>query len=244
MVVSALFALLAVAVALYGRKVEADSVQLTGASLVTLTSLLVPLVAVVLGHDAIVGERERNTLGLLLSLPVRRVEVIIAKFLGRLIALGFAVGFGIGVAMVAGPPAGRERLLSLLGPALLLGAAFLAIGVFISTLARRQISAASAAVALWFLLVLLYDFGLLSVLVISDGAVGNATIATAIIANPVGLFRLQMLAVFGGADALLNLGVVVPAPGSLAALLIWTAWIGLPIAGSALALTRLKSPTT
>ena len=51
-------------------------------SLICLASLLVPLVALVLSHDAIVGERERNTLGLLLSLPVGRFEVVGAKLEG------------------------------------------------------------------------------------------------------------------------------------------------------------------
>jgi Cu-processing system permease protein len=71
-VISLLFALLATGVGLYGRSAETDVAKLTGPSLVTLASLLVPLVALVLSHDAIVGERERNTLGLLLSLPVGR----------------------------------------------------------------------------------------------------------------------------------------------------------------------------
>jgi Cu-processing system permease protein len=58
-VISILFALLASAVSLYGRSAESEVSKLTGPSLVTLASLLVPLVALVLSHDAIVGERER-----------------------------------------------------------------------------------------------------------------------------------------------------------------------------------------
>jgi Cu-processing system permease protein len=95
LVISVLFALLATGVGLYGRSAEADAAALTGPSLVTLTGLLVPLVALVLGHDAIVGERERNTLGLLLSLPVSRPGVVLAKYLGRLIALCGAIALGL-----------------------------------------------------------------------------------------------------------------------------------------------------
>ena len=65
LVISALFALLATGVSLYGRSAEVEVAKLTGPSLVTLTALLVPLVAMVLSHDAIVGERERNTLDLI-----------------------------------------------------------------------------------------------------------------------------------------------------------------------------------
>ena len=40
-------------------------------SLSSLTIFLVPLIALLLSHDAIVGEAERGTLLLLLSYPVR-----------------------------------------------------------------------------------------------------------------------------------------------------------------------------
>ena len=240
LVVSVLFALLSVAVALYGRRVEAGTAQLTGASLVTLASLLVPLVALVLGHDAIVGERERNTLGLLLSLPVSRTEVTIAKFLGRLVALGVALSLGLGVAIAAAPVGGRAALTALIGPSLMLGASFLAIGVLVSSIAKRQIGAASAVVAIWFFMVILFDLGLLGLMVISDGAVSSQTIATLMTANPVGLFRVQLLQYFGGGTALSDLGINVPAPGSAAATLLWSAWIIVPVLLSGL-LLRYRS---
>ena len=60
LVVSVLFAALASAVSAYGESAGngATSASLTGPSLVTLASLFVPLVALVLSHDAIVGPRE------------------------------------------------------------------------------------------------------------------------------------------------------------------------------------------
>ncbi|MCB9557336.1 MAG: ABC transporter permease subunit [Deltaproteobacteria bacterium] len=238
-VVSVLFALLAVAVSLYGRRGDAAAAaQLTGASLVTLASLLIPLVAMVLGHDAIVGERERNTLGLLLSLPVSRLEVTLAKFVGRLIALAAAVGAGVGLAIAVAESAQRSTLAALIVPSLLLGAAFLSVGVLISSLARRQISAASAVVALWFLLAIFYDIGLLGLMVASDGAVGGKTIAALVVGNPVGLFRLQMLSALGGAQGLRDAGLLVPQAASSTAFVMWTAWILLPLIGSAFLLAR------
>jgi len=106
-VISVLFALLASAVSLYGRSAEAEIAKLTGPSLVTLASLLIPLVALVLSHDAIVGERERNTLGLLLSLPVGRFEVVFAKHIGRGLALVLAVLVGLGAALAPARRAAR-----------------------------------------------------------------------------------------------------------------------------------------
>ncbi len=239
-VISVLFALLATAVSLYGRSLEVDVARLTGPSLVTLTALLVPLVAMVLSHDAIVGERERNTLGLLLSLPVGRVEVVFAKFLGRALALTASVVVGLGVAMLASDPAGANSLLQLLGPTLLLGLAFLSIGMLISATCRRQVTAASVVVVAWFLLVFFYDLGLLGLLVVTDGAISQQAVSSLVVANPAGLFRVQMMQAFAGPDVLRELGMTASLPDVVGMSAIWAAWVVLPSACSGVLLSREK----
>ncbi len=233
LVSSLLFAALASAVGAYGAQAEAGPggvSALTGPSLVTLASLFVPLVALVLSHDAIVGERERNTLGLLLSLPVSRLEVVLAKFVGRAVALTLAVGLGLGGAMVMASDGERAALLALLGPTLALGLAYLSIGVLISSIASRQTIAASLVVVVWFGLVFFYDLGLLALLVLTDGAVSQQTVASLVIANPAGLYRVAMMQAFVGPEALADLGLVatLPGPGTRAA--IWLGWILGPVA--------------
>jgi len=240
LVISALFAVLASAVSLYGRSAEADVAKLTGPSLVTLTSLLVPLVAMVLSHDAIVGERERNTLGLLLSLPVSRLEVVVGKFIGRALALCLSVAVGLGFAMAVSDSAGAATLLRLLGPTLLLGLAFLSLGVLISATTRRQATAASVVVVCWFLLVFFYDLGLLALLVVSDGEVSQRTIASLVLANPAGLYRVQMMQAFAGPEVLRDLGMTVAPPGRLTVSLLWGAWLVLPSLLSGVLLSRRK----
>jgi Cu-processing system permease protein len=160
---------------------------------------------------------------------------------GRLLALVAALCAGLALAVVGAGAASRGALLSLLGPCVALGAAFLSLGVFVSTLTRRQIGAASAVVAIWFFLVVLYDLGLLGLLVLSDGALGKTAVAHLVIANPVGLFRLQMLAVFGATDALAGLGIAVPSPRSLTAILLWLGWIIVPLLFSGAVLSWRKS---
>lgn len=239
-VISALFALLASGVSLYGRSEELTATRLIGPSLVTLASLFVPLVALILGHDAIVGERERNTLGLLLSLPVRRCEVIAAKFVGRLAALGGAIGLGLGAALLCASADSRAVLVQLVGPTLLLGAAFLSLGVLLSTAVTRQITAASLVVATWFLLVFFYDLGLLGVMVLSDGRVAPNTIATLVVVNPAGLFRLEMMQRFAGPEVLEGLGMNVALPGPALVAGLWILWILVPVALSGALLTWKK----
>ncbi len=240
LVISLLFALLAGGVSLYGRSAEASAAALTGPSLVTLASLLVPLVALVLGHDAIVGERERNTLGLLLSLPVTRLEVILAKFVGRLVALMAAVGLGLGLAMAFAGPEQARVLSQLLFPTVLLGAAFLSMGVMISTVVSRQVTAASLVVSIWFLFVFFYDLGLLGLLVATDGQVSQESIVSLVFANPAGLFRVEMMERFAGPEVLESLGMTVNLPGEFARAAIWGAWIVVPAALSGVFLGRQK----
>lgn len=239
-VISVLFALLAVAVGLYGRNAGAEVSKLTGPSLVTLASLLVPLVALVLSHDAIVGERERNTLGLLLSLPVGRFEVVFAKMIGRGLALAASVALGLGAAMLASDPAGTRTLLALMGPTLLLGLAFLSIGLLISTVARRQVTAASIVVVVWFGLVFFYDLGVLGLLVLTEGGLSQEFVSALVVGNPAGLYRVEMMVAFSGPDVLGDLGLESGLPGVATVWALWAGWLVIPVLASGALLARRK----
>jgi Cu-processing system permease protein len=239
-VISILFALLASGVGLYGRSAEVEVAKLTGPSLVTLASLLVPLVALILSHDAIVGERERNTLGLLLSLPVGRFEVVVAKLLGRSLALAIAVGVGLGAAMLVSEPEGVRSLAALMGPTLLLGLAFLSLGLLISAVARRQVTAASVVVVVWFGLVFFFDLGVLGLLVITDGGISQEAVSSLVVSNPAGLYRVQMMHAFAGPEVLQELGLSAGLPGAAATWLLWGSWLVVPALLSGALLSRRK----
>lgn len=240
LVISVLFALLASAVGLYGQSAEGNAAAITGPSLVTLSSLFVPLVALALGYDAIVGERERNTLGLLLSLPASRSEIVIAKFLGRALALAIAVGLGLGAAVLTSSAGERHTLEALFIPTLLLGWTFVGVGMLVSTVTSRQSTAASFVIAIWFLFVFFYDLGLLGLLVATDGAVSEGTITALVVANPAGLYRVELMSALAGPDALADLGLTTALPGELVRTLLWTAWVATPVALSALLLSRQR----
>lgn len=241
LVITGLFVTLAGGVGLYGKSVDGSEGALTAPSLMTLCSFLVPLVALVLGHDAIVGERERNTLGLLFSLPVRRGEVLVAKFLGRALALTLAVGLGLGSAalMFGGGQAGR--ILYMLAPTLLLGLAFLSIGVAISTFVQRRATAASAIVTVWFVFVLFYDMGLLGLMVATDGQLPQSVVVGLVAANPAGLYRMGLLVDLVGTEALGEMGLGAALPSIPLRYGIWLAWVLLPLALGALGLARRRT---
>jgi len=204
-------------------------------SLSSLTIFLVPLIALLLSHDAIVGESERGTMLLLLSYPVGRSEVIFGKFLGHLAILGFATLFGYGAAAGALTIAGSDIALESWGAfaamivsSILLGAVFLAIGYLASTLVSERSTAGGIAIGIWLFFVLIYDMALLGGLVAAKGhAVPALLLDLLLLANPTDVYRLLNLGA-GNAGALSGMGGVaahsgLTPPVLVAALLLWTA---------------------
>ena len=215
--------------------VGVNRLDVTIVSLSSLTIFLVPLIALLLSHDAVVGESERGTMLLLLSYPVGRNEVIFGKFVGHLAILAFATLCGYGAAAVAlvvtGAEVGPESWIafaSMVGYSILLGAIFLAIGYLMSTLASERSTAGGIAIGIWLFFVLIYDMALLGGLVAAQGhAVPPLLLDLLLIANPTDVYRLLNLG-SGSAGALSGLGGIaensrLSAPVLTAALLIWTA---------------------
>ncbi len=225
LVLTLLFILLSSGITLYGKAGDMSQGEMVGPSLVTLSSLLIPLVGLLLGFDAVVGERERRTLNLLLSMPLHRWELIVAKFLGRFIPLAVAILAGILAAVLLLEDGYGTVLLQLVVPSLLLGASFLALGIMVSSLVVRQATASSLLITIWFLLVFFYDLGILGALVLSDGALSKGLCSGLVVANPVGLYRVVMIRSFGGDDFFSGFGMesYIPGPGTETA--IWLAWI-------------------
>ncbi len=203
-------------------------------SLSSLTIFLVPLIALLLSHDAIVGESERGTMLLLLSYPIGRSEVIFGKFLGHLAILAFATAIGYGAAAAALTVTGTDiaidswrAFLSMVGSSVLLGAVFLAIGYLTSTLVSERSTAGGIAIGIWLFFVLIYDMALLGGLVAAKGqAVPALLLDLLLLANPTDVYRLLNLG-SGNAGALSGMGGIaahtgLTAPVLIAALTLWT----------------------
>jgi Cu-processing system permease protein len=250
--ITALLALLALALSLLGSaptgSTGAGALDVMVVSLASLTIFLVPLIALMLSHDAIVGEAERGTLLLLLSYPVSRGQVILGKFLGHLAILTFATAVGYGIAGLAlgflageGLGDGWAAFALMIGASVALGAAFLAIGYAISALAPERGVAAGIAVGVWLLFALVYDMLVLGLLVVDQGAVVTPAVLNALLLlNPADIYRLLTLS--GSADARLYAGMAGVAADTtlewqvlLAAL---AAWIAVPLALAAILFRR------
>lgn len=227
--------------------VGAGGLDVVVVSLSSLSVFLVPLIALLISHDAIVGESERGTLLLLLSYPVARWQVIVGKFAGHLAILAFAtlVGYGAAAAALAltgslGGAAGWPAFASLIGSSVMLGAVFVAIGYLVSALCGERGTAGGVAIGVWLVFVLIYDMALLGLLVVDRGRTVTAEMLNALLLlNPADAYRLLNL---GGDSigAVSGMGGVADhatlAPATLLAAL--TAWTALPLAAAMLVFSR------
>jgi Cu-processing system permease protein len=228
--------------------VGARALDVVVVSLASLTIFLVPLIALLLGHDAIVGEMERGTMLLLLSYPVARSQVVLGKFLGHLAILVFATVIGYGAAALALAATGAEidrasaaAFAAMLGSSVLLGAVFVAIGYLVSALAADRGTAAGIAIGVWLLFVLIYDMALLGLLVVDQGRLVTGGVLDALLLlNPTDAYRLFNLTGFAGVSALAGMsglaGTTALAPWQLALALV--GWVLLPLGLAALAFKR------
>lgn len=211
------------------------SLEFTITSLVSLVIYLVPLIALLLGFDAIVGERERGSLDLLLAYPVTRSELLLGKYVGLAMALALAMLAGLAtVGVVLVMQFGNRALFHYAGfvtSALLMGLAFLSLAVLVSVIARDRTRASGAAIILWFLFVLVFDLVLLGVLVATAGHYGGDVFPWLLLLNPTDVFRIMN--VFSTEDVRSAYGLVSVVPpmlsnlGMLSAVMI--GWIAIPL---------------
>lgn len=128
---------------------------------VDVVGLFVPLVSILLGYKAVVGERESGSIKLLLSAPHSRLDLAIGKFVGRsvvfalallvgMLAAGLAVIVQLGTLPVA-------RYVALVLATLAFGLAFLALtlGLSMATPSSRRVT--GAAIGAYIAFAMLWD---------------------------------------------------------------------------------------
>lgn len=244
--ISIVFATLALGIAWFGAAASGTvgyaSTPATIASLASLGIFLIPLIALLLAYDAIVGEEEGGTLLLLLTYPLSRGQLLFGKFLGHSLTLALATVIGFGIAGVAIALLVDDVAVGTLAAALLrfilstilLGWGFIALAYLVSVRVSEKPLAAGLALAIWFFFVLIFDLMLLGLLVASEGRLNPELLPWLLLLNPTDIYRLLNIVVFeGGAQltGVLSLGSDLPmGPGGL-----WVAlviWFVVPLAGA------------
>ena len=182
--------------------VGVDQLAVTIVSLASLSVFLLPLMALLLSYDALVGEVERGTMLLLLTYPLSRSDIIIGKFLGQTLGLGLATILGFGSAALVLVYGGIESANwmafgVLIGSSVVLGAAFVALGLAISAMPRQRSAAAALAFGVWLCLVIVYDMAVLGALVADGGEGISAPVFDMLLTvNPADAFRMINLSGF------------------------------------------------
>jgi Cu-processing system permease protein len=196
-----LLSVLAVSLTLLGSApvgiTKASLLSVTMVSLTSLSIYLIPLIALMLAFDTIVGEYERGTLLLLLTYPVRRWQIIIGKFLGHLSILAIAILLGYGVVALyfafdgVGTVQEWQDYFLMMASSLLLGAIFIALGYLVSVIVQQRSTATGISLGLWLFIVIFYDLILLGVL-LADKAhvIQSKLLAVLILFNPADVYRL------------------------------------------------------
>ncbi len=214
-------------------ELKVAALEVSVVSLTSLSMYLIPLIALMLSFDALVGEFENGTMLLLLTYPVKRWQIIAGKFVGHsailllAILIGYGITMGILIQVNDGDTVGWQAYLAMMATSLLLGCAFLAVGYFISSLVRERTVATGLAVATWLLLVVFYDLGLLSALMLADGKyISEGLFTTLMLANPADAYRLFNFA--GITEVASLVGTSEIRMGIAAPLLSMLAWIVVP----------------
>jgi Cu-processing system permease protein len=212
------------------------------ATIAELGVYLVPLTALAVGYDAIVGADERGSLELMLALPVTKGRVVVGTAIGRAavlsgaMLLGFVPGALLTVRYLGIASVGPYAAVAL--AAVLTACAMLGVAVLVSTVARTKTHALGVSLAIWLWVALLHDLVALGAVAGFD--LGSGAIAAAILLNPVDCFRVLALSqvdvVAGGFGSVLaQAGLTTPI---VAAALV--AWVVVPVGVAAKLIQRRR----
>ena len=181
-----------------------------------------------LGYDGIAGEHEQGTLDLLRAYPVQEIELVLGKWLGLEAVL--SVVFVLGLAMPAGLAVASGHALmpwlTFAGLSIWLGAIFIALALWLSTLSTQRGTILGLALCLWLLLVILFDVGVIGLLVATGGNLPTGLVNGLFFLNPASLFRFLNLVFLLDHETLVGMGFAVhtlPTWSLLAALAVWGA---------------------
>ncbi|MEH6649764.1 MAG: ABC transporter permease subunit [Motiliproteus sp.] len=206
--ITVIFAILAIGLAYFGAaaagQVGFTSLSTTIVSLASLAVFIIPLIALMLSYDGVVGEDENGTLLLLMTYPLSRWQLLLGKMTGHgaIMAFSTLVGFG-SAAIIMGvfsQTTNWPDLLAAFGlfilSAILLGWVFIAFAYIISTSVSEKSKAAGVALITWFIFVLVFDLGLLGFLVGTQGDVDAQLFPYLLLLNPTDIFRLINISYF------------------------------------------------
>jgi len=195
------FGLASVAVALVGLSaggvLAVQGFARTSISLLELVVWVVPILALITGS---VAGADCHELEFTASLPIRRDGIILSRWVASTLTLGAALLVGLGSAgVVIGLLAGTAdgwRYLRLIGVAVLVLAATLALGLWIGVAMGTRLKAVGVAVAVWFVLVIGVDLVAIGALAVLPPGKAGPWLSALLMASPIDSARALGLSLF------------------------------------------------
>jgi Cu-processing system permease protein len=234
MVIGAGFALFTVVISYFGGSPAGvaglRSFEATIAGLTSLVTYFIPILALTLGGGIIADEQEKGTLELFLAAPISSSEFIIGKFLGLVLALTLSTVAGLGGALgfilFRTGMAGVGAFLVFLINSVILGIIFLSVSFLISILLYERSRVIAFTVFMWLFFTILYDLGLVGLLIITKGGIGTKLFSILLMFNPVDIYRILNFSAIGEFKILIGLASVefpafMQTPFLLAISLLW-----------------------
>jgi Cu-processing system permease protein len=196
----------------------------TVASLTSLVTYFIPILALTLGGGIIADEQEKGTLEIFLASPISVAEFIMGKFCGLVIALALSTTAGLGVAvgifLIKTGVAAAGTFLIFIIHSVILGIIFLSVSFLISILLYERSKVIALTVFIWLLFTVLYDLGLVGLLVITKGGIGTNVFSMLLMFNPVDIYRILNFISIGEFKILIGLASV-EFPAFMGAPLLW-----------------------
>lgn len=161
-----------------------------------------PLIVMLLGAFSITEEQEAGRFALLLTYPFKMKSYIIGKYLGQFVTHMIIITFSFGVfsslSFLFKTTGSIKGIILLYLFAILVTAAFLAIGMLIGVLSTTRWQAMMIAIALWFILIMIWPMLLIGGLSFLRYTTVKPVLLTFTILNPAELLRVFFVILFDG----------------------------------------------
>jgi ABC-type transport system involved in multi-copper enzyme maturation permease subunit len=180
MITTIIFGIIVVLLSYYLGAVDKPEPNVGVSMIISITSLFIPILAIILSYDMIVGERVRHSLILLLSKPVDRESVLLGKFFASLIIVSFiyiitmSVGFGIFFALLK-KSFNIAGCYAIIGIVILVSACCIALALFFSIITKTIATSVVLSIIMFiFVLPLISQIGVIYVM---TKETGNVTVS-------------------------------------------------------------------
>lgn len=149
-----IFIILTIAASILAGGGEIGNMGDTVGALLSISSFLVPIIAIMLGYATISGEAESGALSVVLSYPVRRSEVLFGKFfgLGAVICLSVLLGFGSAGVVISATTGSSQwfGFIQFILLTMLLGLVYLSLSICCSSLLKRRVTSLATGIVIFF----------------------------------------------------------------------------------------------